>query len=60
MHYYLLFLYNSLLFLGGNEIGPRNDLEAVASTVILVGMAILNAAIFGDMAVEVENSGKTD
>ena len=57
-HYYLMFLYNSVLFLGGNEMGPRNDLELITSTVILIFMAIINAALFGDMAVEVENSGK--
>ena len=53
-----MFLYNSVLFLGGNEMGPRNDLELITSTVILIFMAIINAALFGDMAVEVENSGK--
>ena len=58
LHYYLMFLYNSVLFLGGNEMGPRNELELISSTLILILMAILNAALFGDMAVEVENSGK--
>lgn len=57
-HKYLLFLYHSLLFLGGNEMGPRTELEAFTSTVILVVMSILNAALFGQFAVEVEKKGR--
>lgn len=59
IHYYLIFMYHSVLFLGGNEIGPRTNLETLATTFILIALAITNAALFGEMAVEVENSGKT-
>jgi len=55
---YVLFLYNSILFLGGNEMGPRSDIELGLCTGILVGMAIFNAWLFGDMAVLSEMSGR--
>ena len=58
--YYLMFLYNSVLFLGGNEMGPRNDIELISSSLILITMAIVNAAIFGAMAVEIEHAGELD
>ena len=57
-HKYCLFLYHSLLFLGGNELGPRTALESATATFILVVMAILNAALFGQFAVEVEKKGR--
>jgi len=55
---YLVFLYNAVLFLGGNEMGPRSDLELALCTAILMGMAIFNAWLFGDMAVLSEMSGR--
>jgi len=55
---YLVNLYNAVLFLGGNEMGPRTDYEIVFCTSILIGMAIFNAALFGDMAVLTEMSGR--
>ena len=55
---YLLFLYNAMLFLGGNEMGPRTDMQHIVCIVILVGMAIFNAWLFGDMAVLSEMSGR--
>lgn len=55
---YLVNLYNAVLFLGGNEMGPRTDIEIITCTCILVGMAIFNAWLFGDMAVLSEMSGR--
>lgn len=55
---YLVNLYNAVLFLGGNEMGPRTDLEITLCTIILVVMAIFNAWLFGDMAVLSEMSGR--
>ena len=55
---YLVCLYNAVLFLGGNEMGPRTDAEIVVCTLILVIMAIFNAWLFGDMAVLTEMSGR--
>ena len=55
---YMVNLYNAVLFLGGNEMGPREDYEILACTVILVFMAIFNAWLFGDMAVLTEMSNR--
>ena len=57
-HRYFIFLYNSVLFLGGNEMGPRSNLELASSVLILVFMSILNAGLFGEMTVEVEKKGR--
>jgi hypothetical protein len=51
---YLMSLYNAVLLLGGNEIGPRTWYEAVFVTFIMLLSAIINANIFGEMAVLVE------
>ena len=55
---YLVSLYYAVLFVGGNEIGPRSDMELVFCILILVFMAMYNATVFGDMAVLTEESGK--
>ena len=57
-HRYLIFLYHSVLFLGGNEMGPRTGFEILTSTLILVFMAVVNAALFSEMAIEVEKKGR--
>ena len=57
-HRYFIFLYNSVLFLGGNEMGPRTDLELGSSVLILVFMSILNAGLFGEMTLEVDIKGR--
>jgi len=51
-HRYLIFLYNAVLFLGGNEMGPRSDTEIAVCIIILIFMSIFNAWLFGDMAVQ--------
>ena len=55
---YLVHLYNAVLFLGGNEMGPRSTFEIIVCTIILVIMAIFNAWLFGDMALLTEMSGR--
>ena len=48
---YFIFLYNAVLFLGGNEMGPRDDWELFFTVFLLMTMSIFNAWLFGDMAV---------
>ena len=55
---YLVHFYNAVLFLGGNEMGPRTNQEIIICTLILVAMAIFNASLFGDMAVLTEMNGR--
>jgi hypothetical protein len=55
---YVCSFYNAVLFLGGNEMGPRTNAEIILCTSLLVGMTIFNAALFGDMAVLTEMSGR--
>jgi hypothetical protein len=50
--------YNALLFLGGNEMGPRGDGDIAICTGILIALAIFNAYLFGDMAVLTEMMGR--
>ena len=48
---YIIFLYNAVLFLGGNEMAPRSELELITCTLILMLCAIFNASLFGEMTV---------
>lgn len=41
--------------LGGNDIGPRGDFQCTFVTVILLLSAIINANIFGNMAVVIQS-----
>ena len=54
---YIVHYYNAVLFLGGNEMGPRTNIEILTCTAILIAMAIINATLFGNMAVLIESSG---
>lgn len=38
--------------------GPRTELELLACVAILVGLAIFNASLFGDVAVYTEMAGR--
>jgi len=51
---YMVSLYCAVLALGGNEMGPRTDSEIILMLLILLGCAILNANIFGEMTVLVQ------
>jgi hypothetical protein len=55
---YICALYTALMFLGGNEMGPRTDTEMIVCPIILIFLAIFNAWLFGDMAVLSEMSGR--
>lgn len=55
---YLMSFYISILMLNGNEVGPRNLIEYVfVSTALVIG-AMLNANIFGNMAVLLQEMNK--
>lgn len=55
---YFVQMYNSLLFLGGNEMGPRTDFEMFLSSCILIFLACFNAWLFGEMAVLADMQGE--
>jgi len=38
--------------------GPRSEIELITCTGILIGLAIFNASMFGDVAVLTEMSGR--
>ena len=40
-----------MLLLAGNDVGPRGDIQVAVSTTCIVIGAIINANIFGNMAV---------
>ena len=58
LYRYLVSLYCAVLALGGNEMGPRSDLEIVLMFIILLFCTILNANIFGEMTVLVQMSSR--
>lgn len=53
---YVQQFYNSLLFLGGNEMGPRTTLELFLAPCIMIMLAIFNAWLFGEMAMLIEQT----
>lgn len=55
---YTISLYAAVLALGGNEMGPRTHMEIVIIIIMLIGLAILNAKIFGEMTVLVAASSQ--
>jgi CRP-like cAMP-binding protein len=55
---YLSAFYHSILMLNGNEVGPRNFIEYVFVCTALVVGAMLNANIFGNMAVLLQEMNK--
>lgn len=50
--------YTGVLVLNGNEIGPRTQLEVIFVTFILLVSAIINAHIFGSLAVIIQELSK--
>lgn len=44
-------MYHAVLMLGGNEMGPRTDFENGFVGMIMLLGAVINANIFGEMAV---------
>lgn len=55
---FLCVLYLGVLALGGNEMGPRTDTEILAMFIILVGLILVNAYVFGQMSVLVGEASK--
>jgi hypothetical protein len=60
IHKYLLLLYNAVLFLGLNEIGPVNEAEMGYISVILLLSVILNVFIIGDIVSIANSLGSAD
>ena len=58
LYQYLVVLYTAVLALGGNEMGPRTNVEIVVMFGILVFLTMYNALIFGDMTVLVSEVTK--
>ncbi|CAI2368538.1 unnamed protein product [Moneuplotes crassus] len=50
-HQYCNSLYHAMLMLGGNDIGPRGSFQLAFITSLLFAGAIINANIFGNIAV---------
>lgn len=55
---YLVSLYVAVLALGGNEMGPRTDVEILFMTLLLITFILLNAYVFGRMTVLVSDASK--
>jgi len=47
---YFFCIYHALLFLGFNEMGPVNMIELLAAVLVLLFSSVLNAILFGEMA----------
>ena len=58
LYQYLVSLYTAVLALGGNEMGPRTNLEISIMFIILIGLTMYNAQIFGEMTVLVSEVTK--
>ena len=58
MERYVTSLYCAVLSLGGNEMGPRSDVEIIIIYMFLVILTFYNANIFGEMTVLVQASSK--
>lgn len=48
---YFMSMYSAVLMLGGNEMGPRTLPEHIIVSLVMLAGAIINANIFGEMAV---------
>lgn len=47
-------IYNSILMLAGNELGPRTNMELIFVSIMLLAGSLIFANIFGEMAVLVQ------
>ena len=57
---YMVVLYMAVLALGGNEMGPRTTPEIIYVFVVLIGLILYNAVIFGEMTVLVSDISKKE
>lgn len=55
---YLNSIYHAVLMLGGNDIGPRGSFQIAFVVIMLLAGAIINANIFGNMAVILQSLNK--
>ena len=47
-------LYHAIMVFGLNEVGPTDMIECICITIFMIVSAIVNAGIFGQMAVLVQ------
>ena len=52
---YCISIYHAVLMLGGNDVGPRGDFQLSFVTITLILAAIINANIFGNIAVIIQS-----
>ena len=57
---YFLSLYHSVLMLTGNDLGPRGDHEIILISAAIVIGAIINAHIFGELAVIISDMNRVN
>jgi CRP-like cAMP-binding protein len=51
IYQYWASIYNSIIMLASNELGPRTQVEYIFVSVMMIAGALINANIFGEMAV---------
>ena len=51
-------MYNAILMLNGNELGPRDQTQLIFVSAVLVSSAMINGNIFGNMALIVSELNK--
>lgn len=57
---YFSSVYHAIMMLNGGEVGPRTVIELIFVSVIMLAGAIINANIFGNMAVLIQNMNRKD
>ena len=57
---YIRMLYNAVLILGSNELGPVNIIESIYITLTLLFSTLLNVLIFGDIAVILDSLSRNN
>ena len=57
---YFSSVYHAIMMLNGGEVGPRTEIELIFVSVIMLAGAIINANIFGNMAVLIQNMNRKD
>ena len=57
---YFSSVYHAIMMLNGGEVGPRTVLELIFVSIIMLAGAIINANIFGNMAVLIQNMNRKD
>jgi len=57
---YLSMLYHAIMIFGVNEVAPVEESELIVTIILMTISAMLNAVIFGEMAVLVQEMDKKD